>query len=77
MIKILYEAAKSKIKWAQEAEAEKAVHTTKELISMRPKLFFYEEDAPIFLLTDASDYGFGGYLYQIIDGKKQPVAFVN
>ena len=44
---------------------------------MRPKLFFYDETAPIFLLTDASDYGIGGYLYQLVDGKEQPVAFVS
>ena len=44
---------------------------------MRPKLFFYDETAPIFLLTDASDYGIGGYLYQLVNGKEQPVAFVS
>ena len=44
---------------------------------MRPKLFFYDETASIFLLTDASDYDIGGYLYQLIDGKEQPVAFVS
>ena len=28
-------------------------------------------------MTDASDYGIGGYLYQQVDGKEQPVAFVS
>ena len=44
---------------------------------MRQKLFFYDETAPVILLTDASDYGIGGYLYQLVDGKEQPVAFVS
>ena len=33
--------------------------------------------APITLHTDASDYGIGGYLFQPIDGKDYPVAFVS
>ena len=32
---------------------------------------------PIKLLTDASDYGVGGYLFQTIDAKEVPVAFVS
>ena len=71
-----FQVAKSKIKWDKIPRSEQSFRTTKELISMRPKLFFYDETAPIFLLTNASDYGKGGYLYQLIDGKEQPVAFV-
>ena len=33
--------------------------------------------APITLHTDASDNGVGGYLFQTVDGKDQPVAFVS
>ena len=40
-------------------------------------MLFYHETAPIFLLTDASDYGIGGYLYQLVDGKEQSVASVS
>ena len=29
------------------------------------------------MLTDASDYGIGGYLYQLVDGKELPIAFVS
>jgi RNase H-like domain found in reverse transcriptase len=32
---------------------------------------------PIYLHIDASYFGIGGYLFQVIDGKKVPVAFVN
>jgi transposase InsO family protein len=73
----IFEKSKSKLKWDQVPEAAEAFRKTKELIAMRAKLFFYREDAPIFLLTDASDYGIGAYLYQIIDGIECPVAFVS
>ena len=35
------------------------------------------DTAPITLHTDASDYGVGGYLFQIVDGIDQPVAFIS
>ena len=44
-----------------------------------PKLFYLENDErshPIILKTDASDYGYGAYLYQKLNQvKEQPVAF--
>ena len=30
---------------------------------------------PKYLHTDALDYGLGGYLFQLIDGKETPIAF--
>ena len=37
-----------------------------------------DEDLPIFLHTDASDYGKGGYLFQLDkDGKEKPIAFMS
>jgi hypothetical protein len=42
-----------------------------------PQLYFIDETAPIILETDASQYGIGAYLYQIIDGIKQPIAFMS
>ena len=31
----------------------------------------------MYLLTDASDYGIGGYLYQLVDVKELQIAFVS
>jgi hypothetical protein len=39
----------------------------KRLISVSPLLYFIHDTAPITLMTDASDYGIGGYLYQLVD----------
>ena len=42
-----------------------------------PKLFFVDTSAPVFLHTDASNYGIGGYLFQVIDGKQRPIIFLS
>ena len=42
-----------------------------------PKLFFVDLSAPVFLHTDASNYGIGGYLFQVIDGKQKPIIFLS
>jgi RNase H-like domain found in reverse transcriptase len=40
-----------------------------------PMLYFIDNNAPIYLMTYASDYGIGGYLYQVINDTKQLIAF--
>ena len=66
---------KRKLIWAHEAE--QAFIKVKEAIRSCPKLFFMDDNAPVFLHTDASDYGNGAYLFQIIDGLEQPIAFMS
>jgi hypothetical protein len=36
-----------------------------------------DEHAPVIMETDASQYGIGAYLYQVIDGVKHPVAILS
>jgi len=42
-----------------------------------PLLFFLDEESPIHLFTDASEYGFGAHLTQIVDGIMRPIRFVS
>ena len=42
-----------------------------------PALFFVSEHAPIVVMTDASDYGIGAYIYQLVDNKEQPIVFMS
>lgn len=42
-----------------------------------PKLFFLDDQAPLFLHTDASDYGIGAYLFQLKRGKEYPISFLS
>ena len=66
---------KRKLVWTPEAE--QAFTNVKDAIKRCPKLFFMDDNAPIYLHTDASDYGIGAYLFQIIDGIEQPIAFMS
>ena len=42
-----------------------------------PTLAFLDINAPITLETDASDYGIGAYLFQTLDDKQVPIAFLS
>jgi transposase InsO family protein len=66
---------KRKLVWTPEAEL--AFTDVKEAIRRCPKLFFMDDNAPVYLHTDASDYGIGAYIFQIIDGKELPIAFMS
>ena len=66
---------KKKLIWTPEGK--QAFEDVKDSIRKCPKLFFMNDDAPIFLHTDASDYGIGAYLFQVIDGKEYPIQFMS
>ena len=40
-------------------------------------MHFLSDTDPIYLHTDASDYGEGAYLFQLVDGQETPIAFVS
>lgn len=66
---------KKKLVWTPESE--KAFEDIRDSIRKCPKLFFMDDNAPIYLHTDASDYGIGAYLFQIVDGKEYPIQFMS
>ena len=67
------------------ANRNKKLHWTDDLMSQYQELqqalndcqqlYFLDDFSPIYLMTDASDYGYGAYLCQIVDGKEHPIAF--
>ena len=63
-----------KLVWTPEAES--AWDTIRDQIRACPTLLFIDSNAPIYLHTDASDYGIGAYLFQTIDGIDRPIAFM-
>jgi transposase InsO family protein len=67
--------AYKKLVWTTETEACFSLLIDK--VNHCPKLFFMNDQAPICLHTDASQYGIGGYLFQIVDGVQQPIAFIS
>ena len=64
-----------KLVWTPEGT--KAFQLVKDAIRKCPKLFFIDEQAPVYLHTDASDYGIGAYLFQTVDEKEIPIAFMS
>ena len=66
---------RKKLVWS--AEAITAFDDAKLAVSNCPKLFFLDTEGEAVLCTDASDYGLGAYLYQIVNGVEQPVMFIS
>ena len=64
-----------RLQWSTEAES--AFETIKTAIHECPMLFFIDDTSPVYLETDASDYGIGAYLYQVIDGSQRPIGFLS
>ena len=64
-----------KIKWDERLEA--AFELLQTSINECPTLYFLHNKGEILLNTDASDYGIGAYLHQIVEEIDYPVAFVS
>ena len=47
----------------------------RDIVAKCPALYFVDANASIVVMTDASDYGVGAYIYQLIDGKEHPIIF--
>ena len=65
----------NKLEWTPEGDA--AFEKLKAAIINCPKIHWLTPGYPIFVNTDASDYGIGAYLYQKIDGKEIPISFLS
>jgi len=62
-----------KIQWTPEAQV--AFEQIRHDIGHCPMLYFVDDTSPIFLHTDASDFGVGGYLFQRTPEGDKPIAF--
>jgi hypothetical protein len=48
-----------------------------ESVSNCPKLFYVDLSLPIHVRTDASDYGIGGYIFQLDQQHELPIRFIS
>lgn len=71
----LMDTSKKNFTLVWNTHAEQHFYEAQEMISNCPKLFFVDGNATIVVMTDASDYGVGAYIYQLIDGKEYPIVF--
>jgi len=72
-----YNEVKNKaIRWTEALTS--AFRELQKRIGECPKLFFVNDELPIYLETDASDFGIGAYLFQLReDGVQEPIAFMS
>ena len=76
MIKGYTKNSRQKLLWTDELE--KVYYQFKDAVANCGKLFFVDDDKPIFLNTDASSYGIGSTLYQLDENnKKIPIQFIS
>ncbi len=55
----------------------KVYEDTKIAVHECPKLFFLDDTFPIYLHTDASQYGTGAYLFKVREGKEIAIRFLS
>jgi hypothetical protein len=63
------------VEWTEDTT--KAFNDIRKAVMECPKLFFPSPEAPIKLFTDASEYGIGAYLCQLVETKEIPVGFMS
>jgi len=66
---------KKKLDWLPEHTEQ--FNKIKDMIDNLPKLHFINPDGEVVVYTDASEYGVGAYICQMVDGNEQPVAFMS
>jgi RNase H-like domain found in reverse transcriptase len=64
-----------KHEWTKETL--ESFHLIKAAVAKCTTMHFLNDTDPIVLHTDASDYGIGGCLFQVVEGKEHPIAFVS
>ena len=42
-----------------------------------PKLYFLDDTSPVYLHTDAEDYGIGAYLVQVVQNVEYPIIILS
>jgi transposase InsO family protein len=72
---------RQRIEWTERQTEQFAA--LREAVAKCPKLYFLVDNAPVFLRTDASDYGIGAYLFQVVTDSlhntttEHPIAFLS
>lgn len=64
-----------RLKWTPELE--QVYYQLRDEIAKCPSLFFLDPQGEIVVQTDASDYGIGAYIFQLVGGVEQPVLFIS
>jgi hypothetical protein len=72
---IVRSKGKGRLTWTDRMN--QAFEAVKQAVINCPTLHWLAPGHPVYVNTDASDFGIGAYLYQIIDGKETPISFIS
>jgi hypothetical protein len=67
--------ARKKLRWT--VELEEIFYKVRDAVNNCSKIFFVDTGCPVYVATDASDYGVGAICYQIINDKVVPINFMS
>ena len=67
--------ARKKLRWT--VELEEIFYKVRDAVNNCSKIFFVDTGCPVYVATDASDYGVGAICYQIIKDKVVPINFMS
>ncbi len=65
----------TQISWTPQME--QVFIAVQEAVGNCPKLFYVDPSLPIHVRTDASDYGIGGYIFQLDGTKELLIRFIS
>lgn len=74
-LRVLIDTKKKNQRLTWTSIATENFYKVRDIVANCPTLYFVDEHAPIVVMTDASDYGIGAYIYQLIDNKERPIIF--
>jgi len=66
---------KQRLTWSQETKV--VLNDIEEAINACPKLYYLDDISPVYLQTDASAYGVGAYLFQVVNDVDHPIMFLS
>ena len=71
---------KRKIEWTESLKED--FQAVKNMVNELPKLYFINDTDPVIVYTDASDFGIGAYICQMVRNdegiiKERPIAFMS
>lgn len=66
---------KEVVPWSERLQ--KAYEEIQQRVAACPALFFVDDTSPIYVQTDASEYGIGAYIFQKKEGREHPIRFVS
>ena len=74
-LRSLFVSLKAPVVWTPELE--KHYYSVRDTVAQCPALFFPTSDGEVVVMTDASDYGIGAYIFQRVNGKERPIVFLS